>query len=56
MIKFLSTWLLLCFLIPFGIASAYCQKTGKVEVLVQDARITTLVEKHIALNENRGTI
>lgn len=33
-----------------------CQKTGKVEILVQDARITTLVAKHIAFNENRGTI
>jgi hypothetical protein len=42
------------FLISFNALNA--QKTGKVEVLVQDSRINTLVAKHIAFNENRGSI
>ena len=32
------------------------QKTGKIEIIVQDTRINTLVSKHIAFNESRGSI
>jgi hypothetical protein len=42
--------------IVFPVHSAYCQKTGKVEVLAQDARINSLVNKHITFNEKRETI
>ncbi|MFA4852936.1 MAG: SPOR domain-containing protein [Bacteroidales bacterium] len=43
------------FLFP-GIYNCFGQKTGKVEVIVQDARISTLVAKHVAFNESRGSI
>jgi hypothetical protein len=39
-----------------GIYNGFGQKTGKVEIIVQDARINTLVEKHVAFNENRNSI
>ncbi|NTW33155.1 MAG: SPOR domain-containing protein [Bacteroidetes bacterium] len=34
----------------------YGQKTGKVEIITEDVRINTLLEKHIAFNENKGCI
>jgi hypothetical protein len=33
-----------------------CQKTGKIEIIVGDSRISTLVAKHIAFNEKRESI
>jgi len=39
-----------------GIYSGFGQKTGKVEIIVPDTRIGTLVSKHVAFNENRGSI
>lgn len=43
-------------IIIFGVRYGYCQKTGNVDIVVSDARINTLVEKHIAFSENRGSI
>lgn len=40
----------------FTVGESLCQKTGKVEVIVQDQRITSLVAKHVAFNENRSGI
>ena len=40
----------------FPVSFAYCQKQGKVDVIVSDERIKTLLEKHISFNENRETI
>jgi len=45
-----------CFLIIPCIQQGYCQKTGNVEIIVPDTRVNTLVEKHIAFDENRGSI
>jgi len=45
---------LLVFIFMFNAVIA--QKTGKVEIIVQDARINTLVAKHIAFNESRGSL
>jgi hypothetical protein len=44
------------FLFVSGIRYGYSQKTGNVDIVVSDARINTLVEKHIAFSENRGSI
>jgi predicted ATP-dependent Lon-type protease len=48
-------FLVFLFIVP-SVLSGYCQKTGKVEVITQDARINTLVDKHISFNENRESI
>ncbi len=50
-----SYTVLLAFLFVCNV-SLIAQKKGKVEIIVQDSRITTLVEKHIAFNESRGCI
>jgi len=34
----------------------FCQPTGKIEIITSDGRIKTLIEKHIAFNENKGSI
>jgi hypothetical protein len=45
---------LLFFLIPFS--AVFSQKTGKVEMIIGDSRINTLVEKHKTWCDNRGSI
>jgi hypothetical protein len=47
-------FLIFVFLFLYNIVSA--QKAGKVEIIVQDYRINSLVSKHIAFNENRSSI
>jgi hypothetical protein len=39
-----------------GIYTCFSQKTGNVDLIIQDTRISSLVEKHMAFNENRGSI
>jgi hypothetical protein len=34
----------------------FSQKIGKVDIIVSDSRVTSLVAKHIAFNEARGSI
>jgi len=50
-----------CFFLAFSIVFSFsticfCQKTGKIEAVVQDSRINTLIAKHIAFNESRESI
>jgi hypothetical protein len=45
-----------CFLIIPSVQQVYCQKTGNVEIIIPDTRVNTLIEKHIAFGENRGSI
>lgn len=56
MIRLNKLFFLFFLFIIFPFHFAYCQKAGKVEVLAQDARINSLVNKHIAFNEKRETI
>ncbi|MGD0710503.1 MAG: hypothetical protein ABR968_04920 [Bacteroidales bacterium] len=49
-------YLILGLLIIFGVRFGCCQKTGNVDMVVSDTRINTLIEKHIAFSENRGSI
>jgi SPOR domain len=42
------------FLLFFNIS--FAQKIGKIDVIVQDARINTLVENHKAFGEKKGSI
>jgi len=53
LVKFFFTFSLF-FILP--VFSAFCQKSGKVDVIVSDERINTLLAKHISFNENRETI
>jgi hypothetical protein len=54
--KYFMKIFLILFLSFFISLNGICQKTGKVEIIASDVRINTLVEKHIAFNENRGSI
>lgn len=46
---------LLLFTFP-SFTSVFSQKTGKVEIIVGDARINSLVQKHITWGDNRASI
>ncbi|HNW97145.1 MAG TPA: SPOR domain-containing protein [Bacteroidales bacterium] len=52
-IKFLFLILLISF---FSALNVFSQKTGKVEIIISDSRINTLVEKHHSWCETRGGI
>lgn len=54
MTRIIFSWLLLFSLFPFS--AAFNQNTGKVEMVVSDYRINTLVEKHKTWCDNRGSI
>ena len=49
-------YFIFCFLIVSGFKNGYGQKSGNVDIVVSDTRINSLVEKHIAFGENRGSI
>jgi hypothetical protein len=46
-------------ILVFGVLisiQGFGQKTGKVDIIVSDSRVSSLVAKHIAFNEARGSI
>jgi len=46
----------LAFSFIFFTTIGICQKAGKIELIVKDIRINSLVAKHIAYNQNRESI
>ena len=54
--KSIKILFIICLLIFKGVRFGYGQKTGNIDIVVPDTRINTLVEKHIAFSENRGSI
>lgn len=54
--KFIYKIRLIFFFLVLFTYQSYSQKTGKVEVITSDVRINSLLEKHIAFNENRESI
>ena len=56
MFRHASKLLFFLFLSAVPLSSVFSQKTGKVEIIVGDYRINTLVEKHITWCDNRGSI
>ena len=56
MIHCIKYFFLVFFFVFINATTGICQKIGKIDVVVHDYRINTLVAKHIAFNESRESI
>ncbi len=54
MTRIIFSLIVLLIILPFSVV--FPQKTGKIEMVISDYRINTLVEKHKTWCDNRGSI